>query len=1021
MYGRIDLQKKYNSALKTLFNYLPRPQGGVVSRPGTKYLSHDTADGSFPLFIEFLPNSQVSFVIEVREGKILVYPSDDVLDGTYTAPSEVVSFHPYLWDELSEIQWDYTHDSILLSHPNHPLKELRYNGRSASPMFTLSDFEFKAPPFKREEDELSFKFTEETNYIKLTSSEPTEFDSVGAAKYLEFRFDGQWQLGRLAGISYGDTFADGTNVPDPSGDTCYIVPINRMVTNFSRSTKSVVVDKDYLYTTTPDPEGSLDADTVTQKEYPELSPGTDYWFLRADTQIFTDDMVGAWVRFRSDFSSVLDADKYSDNKVRWGRIYKRIGQEPHPTRFVYGPKRSDFEEGEIYKVIRKGTETAPDPEDPRVGFSLHTHGPVEASDGNRENYIRWDFAFQYQEEGDTFQVGANFWRPKGGDFSYEAVPGQTNPFGPKHLRSSGGWDMSGDGVLRSPEDFFSSDSLLASLDSRISFDVAVLDKLVGEPVGDGTQDNELMTLSGNTTMFSKADNLGRIGKIRCSDLFFYESGVNDEGVRPGQFIMGFHKDSWVTYRILSVSDAYEADARMVDGTPEVDLDTGEIYDEGRFSRYRVSVFKDGNHPYSVAFHEGRLVLGGCPEFPEDFWISKLEYDNDFRTVENNGQVLETSGIHYPLPGKAFDRITWMESGATLSIGTITGEWQVRPQQFGQGISQTNLRVSQQTNHGSFLRPVRAGSVLLFVDASGKKLREYFFDYQQDQHDTRDATVYTDHLFSSDPVVGFTYQRNPFGILWFYTESGKLLSMTYDRQQGVYSWARHATSGKVVGAATLKANESTDGEDRVLLWVEREVSGGTNLATELMEPVRVEYDDLVLKEGLTTLDSAIRTNTYNGGYIEGLDHLEGVEVVVMVNGASFGTATVSSGKVPAPDTAIETEAYVGVPFIPELETLPLALFSPDMGPIYGLKKRVVEVGLHFYQSLGVEIHASGKPNNPVFRRSGDSVEYSAPLTTGFYQWNISDTYRRETTVKIRQTLPFPSSVNLIQVSLDIANS
>jgi hypothetical protein len=830
MWGRIDLGKKYGSSLKECTNFLPRPQGGLMSRTGSTFLNDTELDGGTFELIEFQPNAAEAYVIEITDQYARAFPSDFVENPNLNAITDIGAA-PWLGSELKDLRWDYKSDSIIITHPNHEPREIRFLGKGASPDFEITTLDWTSHAFQRpDKSNTVIRYVDDTNYLKIISSNATEFDVIPGKEYIEFKFDGEWQLAKLASVGGTDTFKDGSNVPAPAGNVAYVIPVSKMVQDFSKATKSYVCQKEYLQDTYPD--NTLTEDQVVGILYPDLTPATvDYWWLRADTQVFTDDMVGAWVRFRSDYNKCYSSDDYADNQIRWGKIYRRVGQEAQTTGFMVGPSHKELIEGHTYRAMRAGS-----------GYLLHTNCPIQAGDK-----LAWDLSFRYNAEGESFQPAAVWWW----DTTLKGYAAKTNP-------------------TPATADFFSSDTILEDMDTRVSFDVAILTDLIGPPVGSDSHSDNLLTLTGEMTIDEESDDqLGHLGHIVCGLDFFYNASTNPTGIRAGQYIMAKHDTGYITYRVETITSLTRAEVKVMDGVLPIDIETDELYDNGRTSDYRISAWWSGNWPYTVAFHESRLAFGGSPEFPNHIWVSKLEDDLDFRTIENDGRQLDTSGITYPLPGKSFDRVVWMSSGSVLSIGVLNSEWQMRPNQFGAPLTPLNIRITKQTENGSTLQPLSVNGILIFPDATDKKVVEYFFDFQQDKHISRDITIFANELFYKDPIIDYCYQSDPFGVIWCVTESGRMVSLTYDRNQEVYAWAEHYTEGRWVGVATFRATQDTAGEDRVLAYVERDLPAGTKTYAERLDPLIVQYKNPLTKFGLRTLDCVARVDT-GGGAAENPD-------------------------------------------------------------------------------------------------------------------------------------------------------
>lgn len=156
-----------------------------------------------------------------------------------------------------------------------------------------------------------------------------------------------------------------------------------------------------------------------------------------------------------------------------------------------------------------------------------------------------------------------------------------------------------------------------------------------------------------------------------------------------------------------------------------------------------------------------------------------------------------------------------------------------------------------------------------------------------------------------------------------------------------------------------------------------------------------------------------------GQISGLEHLEGLTASVILDGAYVGDFVVSSGVIQLDKGMVAIdEVIVGLDYEAEAETMPAGFFTPD-GPVYGQPKRIASVGMFVYQSLGMSFKFGSRDDKQVeFREQSDDAESAPPLLTGYKEVNVADGYTEETTVKIKQTQPYPLNVNLLQVTTDL---
>ncbi|HCW16865.1 hypothetical protein [Achromobacter sp.] len=89
------------------------------------------------------------------------------------------------------------------------------------------------------------------------------------------------------------------------------------------------------------------------------------------------------------------------------------------------------------------------------------------------------------------------------------------------------------------------------------------------------------------------------------------------------------------------------------------------------------------------------------------------------------EVQADSAITQTLNARQINRILWMVEADDLVIGTNGDEWVIGPIQNNQAVGPTNIRAAKRTIYGSkSIQPAEVGGRILFVQASGKKLRDY---------------------------------------------------------------------------------------------------------------------------------------------------------------------------------------------------------------------------------------------------------------------------------------------------------
>lgn len=136
MFGRIDLVP-FQTGLALAENFLLRPHGPAVNRPGTLFVL-ETKTSSLPSrLIPFSFNTEQTFAIEFGDHYIRFHTNGATLESSPGVPYEVAS--PYGWDDVKDIHYVQSADVLTLVHPFYKPKELR---RLAALNWTLTDIAF---------------------------------------------------------------------------------------------------------------------------------------------------------------------------------------------------------------------------------------------------------------------------------------------------------------------------------------------------------------------------------------------------------------------------------------------------------------------------------------------------------------------------------------------------------------------------------------------------------------------------------------------------------------------------------------------------------------------------------------------------------------------------------------------------------------------------------------------------------------------------------------------------------------
>ena len=114
MRGRFDLPQ-YASGLERMENFIAETQGTARFRDGFRYVA-TTKDSNPAALWPFSFNDEQSYILEFTAGVIRIYTDEGILESG-GSPVEVVS--PYTVDEIFELQFTQTADTMYIAHRNH--------------------------------------------------------------------------------------------------------------------------------------------------------------------------------------------------------------------------------------------------------------------------------------------------------------------------------------------------------------------------------------------------------------------------------------------------------------------------------------------------------------------------------------------------------------------------------------------------------------------------------------------------------------------------------------------------------------------------------------------------------------------------------------------------------------------------------------------------------------------------------------------------------------------------------------
>lgn len=424
-------------------------------------------------------------------------------------------------------------------------------------------------------------------------------------------------------------------------------------------------------------------------------------------------------------------------------------------------------------------------------------------------------------------------------------------------------------------------------------------------------------------------------------------------------------------------------------------------------------------PIACCFHTGRLWFAGSTQKPTSVWASKVNGYFDFTWVETDGSIPDDHGIFDTIDIGQYNKVTNIHSARGLQVFTTGAEF------FNTVdiITPSASAWQAQTSYGSKgLRPLFIDGATLFVDSSGRNIREFVYSFDEDAHVSNSITLLASHLLkdikSFASIKGTNLDISDY--VYAVNSDGSLAVMNTLRNEGILGWTHWTTQGEFTDVAVV--------DKEVYFLVKRE---GEYFIEKVVENTYTDHHVLIDGEK-PTVDNVVAVDD---NAIHGLDNVvytdpnTGTSVTSVTtnfdsifNNTYFKTITdfsMQDDSKPILDSPgnnhfdLPRPAYraeVGLDYKTTITTLPLA--PPlNSGSTLHRRKRVVKAQINVYKSLGVYVRDIHAPD----RRFTVALDNPAESTTGFKEVYLLG-YNRLTQLEITQDNPLPMLVRGIGYEL-----
>lgn len=250
-------------------------------------------------------------------------------------------------------------------------------------------------------------------------------------------------------------------------------------------------------------------------------------------------------------------------------------------------------------------------------------------------------------------------------------------------------------------------------------------------------------------------------------------------------------------------------------------------------------------------------------------------------------------------------------------------------------------------------------------------------------------------------------------------------MTFERDQNVVGWSRHITQGEVESVAVIYGEPGE--ADEVWLLVKRTIKEpvtGNDLTRRYLERLDPrkwlkldsgDVADFIYSDCAKVIELSPASTT-----VDGLEHLEGKDVVILADGFIHPVRTVANGVIELQVAA--SKVVVGLSFTPRIQPSRTEIQLGD-GSAQGRMWKLSGASVKLWRTLGCEY--ADAPDAEFFdipiRDVETSMDEPQPPFTGERRLHFKSQHRGGLDVTLRQSLPLPFHVLALIPEFDISGA
>ena len=434
-----------------------------------------------------------------------------------------------------------------------------------------------------------------------------------------------------------------------------------------------------------------------------------------------------------------------------------------------------------------------------------------------------------------------------------------------------------------------------------------------------------------------------------------------------------------------------------------------------------------NYPTAVTYYEQRKAVAGANAAPQRFHLSKPGTENNY---SQSIPTRDDDAISYNLASRQQNQIKHLVPLGDLLLLTTGAEYRLYTVNSDVVTPSTiNARPFSYVGCNE-VQPVTTDSACFFGARADGRVREIRYGAAQDGSSSfanEDASLLAPHLFAGLSIVDMAHTRGKAPILWAVRSDGVLLGMTYVPEQDVRAWHRHDTGAGGTFKSVCAIPES--GRDVLFCVVRRQVFTSVGFVErrfieklDLARPTsnfdpetQAQFRSTTVRNNAFHVDFGLTRVGAASAVVTNLQHLEGLVVSILGDGAVFAPRTVVNGRITLEEPV--STVHVGVPIAAQGKTLPPALeAAPGFG--VGARKVVSKVYLRVLDTSQLLVGTSFSKLRLVKQRTVEPYGSAPYLTSGIVEVTPEADWGKEAQVVFEQKEPLPCTISAMTIEVAV---